>query len=66
MKQETYDYIKRWRSENYDLMKEYNRNSAKKYYDWKSIAKVFNNILIHEIYPEYQRTKPMGRPKKNL
>jgi hypothetical protein len=64
MKPETYAYIKQWRSENKDLMHQYNRNFARKYYAWKAVSKVFNNILIHDVYPDYQRTKKMGRPKK--
>jgi len=66
MTPETYAYIKQWRSENYELTKEYNRNFARKYYAWKSISKVFNNILIHEVHPTFEKTKKMGRKPKNL
>ena len=66
MTPETHAYIKKWRRENPELTKEYNRNFARKYYGWKSISKVFNNILIHEIYPTFERTKKMGPKPKNI
>lgn len=64
MKPDMHNYIKLWRAQNPELTKLYGRTQSKKYYGWKSIAKVFANILIHEVYPDFQQTKKMGRPAK--
>ena len=45
-----YEYVKRWRANNYELHKKRNNEYTMKWYYWKKISKHFRENFSHELF----------------